>query len=91
MPLDSILSPLLLISFMNDLPLYIDSPLGMYADDSTIHVTEKSIEELENKRNIDFKNVQIWCQNRMALHEENIIIMLTRYQRETKLPILEIK
>ncbi len=47
--------------FMNDLPLYIDSPLDMYADDLTIHVTGKTIEELESKLNIDLKNVPIWC------------------------------
>ncbi len=47
---------------MNDLPLYIDSPHDMYADDSTIHVTGIKIEELESKLNIDLKNVQIWCQ-----------------------------
>ncbi len=31
---------------MNDLPLYFDSPLNMYADDSTIYVTGKTIELL---------------------------------------------
>ncbi len=53
------------------LRLYIDSPLDMYADDSTTHVTGKTIEELESKLNIDLKNVQIWCQkNRMAVNAE---------------------
>ncbi len=46
---------------MNDLLLYIDSPLDMYADASTIHVTGNTIEELESKINIELKNVQIWC------------------------------
>ncbi len=40
---------------MNDLHLYIDFPLDMYADDSTIHVNGKTLEELESKLNIDFK------------------------------------
>ncbi len=60
-PQGSILGPLLFITFMNDLPLYIDSPLDMYADDSTIHITGKTIEELKCKLNIDLKKVQIWC------------------------------
>ncbi len=55
----SIVGPLLFITFMNDLPLKIYSPLHMYADDSTIHVTGKTILELESKLNIDLKNVQI--------------------------------
>ncbi len=42
-PQGSILCPLLFITFMNDLPLYIDSPLDMYTDDSTIHITGKTI------------------------------------------------
>ncbi len=63
-PQGNILCPLLFITFMNDLPLYIDNPLDMYADDSTIHVTGNTIEDLESKLNIDFKNVQIWCQKR---------------------------
>ncbi len=60
-PQGSILGPLLFNTFVNDLPIYIDSPLDMYADDSTIHVTGKTIEELESQLNIDLKNVQIWC------------------------------
>ncbi len=48
----NILVPFLFITFMSDLPLYIDTPLDMYADDSTIHVTEKTIEELKKTLNI---------------------------------------
>ncbi len=77
----SILGPLLFMTFMNDLPLYIDAPLVMYADDSTIHVTGKTIEELESKLNIGLQNVQIWCpKNRMAINAE-----------KTKLQTSEIK
>ncbi len=40
---------------MNDLSLYIDFLLDIYVDDSNIHATGKTIEELESKHNIDFK------------------------------------
>ncbi len=92
-PLGSILGPLLFITFMNDLPLYIDCPLDMYSDDSTIHVTGKTIEELESKLNIDLKHVQIWCQNnRIAVNAEKTKVMLVIiYQRETELQTSEIK
>ncbi len=81
-PQDSILGPLLFVTFMNDLPLYIDSPCDMYADDSTIHVTGKAIEELETKLNIDLKNVQILCEkNRMAVNAEKNKVMLVIPER----------
>ncbi len=92
-PQGSILGPLLFFTFMNDLPLDIESPLDMYADDSTIHVTGKTIEDLESKLNIDLKNVQIWCQkNRLAVNAEKVkVILVTTYQREIKLQTFEIK
>ncbi len=76
---------------MNDLPLYIDSPLDMYADDSTIHVTENTIEELESKFNINLKKIQIWCPKREWLSTLKTGMLVTTYQRETKFQTSEIK
>ncbi len=78
---------------MNDLPLYIDSPLDMYVDDSPIHVTGKTIEELESKLHIDLKNIQIWCQKKewLSMLKKIKVILVTTYQRETKLQTSEIK
>ncbi len=78
---------------MNDLPVYIDSPLDMYADDSTIHVTGKTIEELESKLNIDLQMYKSCAQkNRMSVNAENDKVMLvTIFNRETKLQTSEIK
>ncbi len=46
-PQRSILGPLLLIIFMNDLPLYVNSDFDMYADDSTLHAASKTLDEQE--------------------------------------------
>ncbi len=58
----------------------------MYNDGSTIHVTGKTIEELESKLNIDLKMYKSGAQkNRMAVNAEKT------YQRETKFQTSEIK
>ncbi len=87
-PQDIILGPLLFITFMNDLPLHVVSPLDMYADDSTFSVTGETIEEPEIKLNADLTNVQLWCQiNKMAVNANKTKVMLvTTYQKEAKLP-----
>ncbi len=46
-PQGSILGPLLLIIFMNDLPLYVNSDFDMYADDSTPQAVAKTLDKLE--------------------------------------------
>ncbi len=57
-PQGSILGPLL---FMNDLPLHVHSSLDMYADDSTLGASGKTIEDLEVKLNSDMATVNKWC------------------------------
>ncbi len=84
-PQDSILGPLLFIIFMNDLPLYVNSDIDMYADDSTLHTAAKTLDELELILNND---VSKWCkQNRMVANTEKTKCMLiTTFQKATKLP-----
>ncbi len=83
----SILGPLLFITFINDLPLPVVSPLDMYADNSTFSVMGEIIEELEIKLNADLTNVQQWCQiNKVAVNADKTKVMLvTTYQKEAKL------
>ncbi len=48
---------------MNDLPLHVDSSFDMYADDSTLDATGKTVEDLENKLNADVGKVDMWCES----------------------------
>ncbi len=61
--------PLLFIVFMDDLPLHVDSSLDMYADDSTLGASGKTIDDLEVKLNSDMVKVNKWCKdNKMAIN-----------------------
>ncbi len=70
-----------------------DSSLDMYADDSTLGVTEKTVEDIENKLNSDMKTVDTWCEsNRMATNcDKTKVILITTYQKETKLDYTHIQ
>ncbi len=48
---------------MNDLPLHVDPSTDMYADDSTLCETGKTVEELNVKFNEDMVSVKKWCYN----------------------------
>ncbi len=49
MPQGSILGPLLFTLYVNDFPEYVDNPVDMYGDDSTLQAHVKDITTVENK------------------------------------------
>ena len=86
-PQVSILSPLLFIAFINDLPLYVNSNTDMYADDSTIYSNAKTIEELNVKLTHDMSNVHTWCNNNNMVinNSKTKAMVMTTYQRAATL------
>lgn len=67
-PQGSILGPLLFLLFINDLPLTLrHTDCLLYADDTTIYSSHKSIAVLLQNLNVDLKNVSDWC-SRNCLH-----------------------
>ncbi len=57
----------------------------MYADDSTIHTSARTVDELNNKLTEDMTNVQAWCtNNNLVLNDgKTKAMMITTYQRAT--------
>ena len=75
-PQGSILGPLFFIVFMNDMPMSTRtiSNVDMYADDCTISVCGKNVQEIELKLNNELQEISNWCdENRMVVNVEKNI------------------
>ncbi len=59
----------------------------MYADDSTLGASGKTIEDLEVKLNSDMAKVNNWCKdNKMAINcDKTKVMLLITFQKEGKL------
>ena len=65
----SILSPLLFILYINDLPLSISNcNTDMYADDSTIHISGRNISDIQTKVQEDLNRIELWCKDNMSIN-----------------------
>ena len=54
---------------MNDLPLHTNSDPDMYADDSTVGASGKTVRDVEDKLNGEMAAVTKWCsQNKMVIN-----------------------
>jgi hypothetical protein len=69
-PQGSILGPLLFLIYVNDLPNCVEnSNIRMFADDTTLTASGKSIQQIESKINCDLINIKEWLLgNKLSLN-----------------------
>ncbi len=92
-PQRSILGPLRFIIFMNDLALETENTdLDMYADDSTLPASAKTLTLIEQKLSSDAANVEDRCDtNKIAINADKTkCMLLTTTQRFNRLNVREL-
>ena len=68
-PQGSILEPLLLLIYVNDMPQAVNSNLFLDAIDSCLMFQHKEVEEIKKVLNNDFENICEWfVDNKLSIH-----------------------
>ena len=87
-PQGSILGPLLFILFINDLPLCLKKGgIHMYADDTSVYVTGKDVNELNTCLNMELEEVSKWCNtNKLVINQlKTNCMLICSPQKRTRL------
>ena len=88
-PQGSILGPLMFLVFINDLPLTIRCDTDMYADDSTLSATGRSLDDINSKLQSDLDNVHSWCvENKMIINAKKTKCMCIASKQKQRRNIL---
>ncbi|CAB4040151.1 RNA-directed DNA polymerase from transposon BS, partial [Paramuricea clavata] len=77
-PQGSTLGPLLFLLYVNDLPSCLSHSIAsMFADDTNLTTSGKSIEDIQNQLNSDLENIHTWLlTNKLTLNKEKTEYMI---------------
>ena len=68
-PQGSILGPLLLLLYVNDMPQAVKCDLFLYADDTCLTFQRESVKEIEDQLNLHLSSLCDWfIKNRLSIH-----------------------
>ena len=86
-PQGSVLGPLLFTLYINDLPLHISSTsCDLFADDTTLHCTDVTVESIEMRLNQSLTELEHWCRsNSMIVNPQKSESMLIASRQKMQL------
>ena len=91
-PQGSILGPLLFLIYINDLPKASAFSSFLFADDTSLHMSDKNLKNLEIRAGAELKLVERWFQaNNMALNSKKTKYILFQVPNSCKNNMFELK
>ena len=80
-PQGSCLGPLLFLLYINDLPLASQMNTTLYADDTYLMMSDLNLTSLQNRINIELKNIDFWLRkNKLSLNLSKSTFLLIHKQ-----------
>ena len=80
-PQGSCLGPLLFLLYINDLPLASQMNTTLYADDTYLMMSDLNLTSLQNRINIELKNIDFWLRkNKLSLNFSKSTFLLIHKQ-----------